>query len=187
MDDIKEDNPLKVLKNQDVKPFHFDAKERFPLKEEAIPPQRWPGWIRWPLRVLALPILYLDLWSTAIVHRIWPPPYRLEGACKMRGACCHYLLMELKAGNGELTYFSRLRIWWYTEINGFYFRSFSQVSEGKNLQILSCRYLGKDNKCKHYHLRPGICRRWPRIDHFAVPGILKGCGYRIIKRKKDED
>ncbi|MBB63911.1 MAG: hypothetical protein CMO81_02485, partial [Waddliaceae bacterium] len=111
------------------------------------------------------------------------PPYRLEGECKQRGNCCYYLLIEAPEEKKEMTIFARIRVWWYTELYGFYFRNISQIVDGKNIRVLSCRYLQKDGRCQHYHLRPLVCREWPRIEYFSRPGILKGCGFRAVPLK----
>ena len=74
---------------------------------------------------------------------------------------------------------------WNTEINGFYLRSKEDYEYEKHrVQVMGCRYLQKDGSCKHYKLRPMVCRKWPVIENFEHPRILKGCGFKAVPRKK---
>ena len=34
------------------------------------------------------------------------------------------------------------------------------------------------------HLRPAVCRKWPLIEYFGHPRILKGCGFQAVHREK---
>ncbi|MBB64777.1 MAG: hypothetical protein CMO81_06905, partial [Waddliaceae bacterium] len=67
--DKKAPHPLKVLPNR-----HFDAQNRInadvrpPDPSGGIPPQKMPGWIRWPLRVLLWPIVILDYYVNRLLH-----------------------------------------------------------------------------------------------------------------------
>jgi Fe-S-cluster containining protein len=149
-----------------------------PPPKQGIPKQRVPSWIRWPLKVLFLPFILLDSSVQKLAKKIIRPPYEKAGACLKRGNCCHYLLMEKPRGVlGAIHYF------WNTEINGFYLRDEEPVeAEGKQMVVLGCRYLNKDNTCQQYAFRPKICRDWPLIEHFGRPQMLKGCGYQVKKR-----
>ncbi|MCB1119061.1 MAG: hypothetical protein KDK65_03790 [Chlamydiia bacterium] len=140
-------------------------------------PKQWvPGWIRWPIRLLFLPFVWLDLAAKQIARWIIPPPYKQAGHCNKRGNCCHYVLVGKRAG-----FLGYLELFWNTQINGFFIRDTVTVDDTKIL-VLGCRYLSPKGTCAHHTLRPVICREWPRIEHFGHPQILKGCGYRTIKR-----
>jgi len=145
-----------------------------------IPRQRLPGWIRWPLRVLAMPWILLDLYAQKLAALIVRPPYRQEGSCLKRGNCCRFILLpEAKGILGRLNFLLN------TELNGFYPR-YKEPHEydGKKIIVMGCRYLKKDGGCAHYHLRPVVCRRWPQIAIFGQPRILKGCGFRAVPRDR---
>jgi Fe-S-cluster containining protein len=78
----------------------------------------------------------------------------------------------------------RLHTFWSTEILGFYLRDEkTYLSEGKEVRVMGCRYLQKDGSCGHYHLRPTVCRKWPLIEHFGKPRILKGCGFKVYPKR----
>lgn len=145
---------------------------------EGIPRQWIPGWIRWPLRVSFLPFILIDLTAQRIAGLLIPPPFKKVGKCLKRGNCCHYILIpEAKGALGKLFYF------WNTQILGFYRRTpLVHESEGKRVYVMGCRYLQKNGACGHYRLRPTVCRKWPMIEYFGHPRILKGCGFRAIDK-----
>lgn len=151
-----------------------------PLPEGGIPKQKVPGWMRWPIRALCLPFVLIDVSMQKFAKILIPPPYVQKGACKKRGNCCHYILLRKPKG-----ILNRLFYYWNTEINGFYARSQEDYEyEGSLIRVMGCRYLQKDGSCKHYTLRPMICRKWPMIELFGTPRILKGCGFSAVPRKK---
>lgn len=136
--------------------------------------KQWvPSWIRWPIRVLILPFVWLDLFSQKIAKKIITPPHQQIGSCKKRGNCCHFILLpEPKGVLGRLFFF------WYTQINGFFPRSRRPIDhQGHKMMVMGCRYLQDDGSCKHHRLRPTLCREWPLIEYFGPPRVLKGCGY----------
>lgn len=148
-------------------------------------PKRWlPGFIRLPVRYFILPFVLLDLYMQKLARKIVKPPFVQKGSCKQRGNCCHYIMIE--EGKGL---FGRLYNFWNTQINGFYPRTKKlHFYEGKRVQVMGCRYLKKNGSCGNYRLRPLVCRKWPLIEHFGHPRILKGCGFQVemreIKNKK---
>ena len=155
-----------------------EAEAPPPEPSGGIPKQWLPGWVRWPIRVLAMPLILIDIYAQKIATFIIRPPYRQAGKCLKRGNCCHYILIpEVKGILGKFYYFVN------TQILGFYPR-YPELHEvdGKNIYVMGCRYLKKDGSCAHYHLRPAVCRQWPRIAYFGPPRILKGCGFRAVPR-----
>jgi hypothetical protein len=153
-----------------------------PEPKEGIPIQRTPGWIRWPIRILFLPLMLLDLSMQKCARKLVQPPYRQTGGCLKRGNCCHYILIPKCKG-----LLNWLNIFWNTEINGFYFRDRDiYESDGKPMFVMGCRYLKKDGRCGHYHLRPAVCRKWPMIEYFGYPRLLKGCGFKPVLRHTEK-
>lgn len=156
-----------------------DATEPPDLPEGGIPKQSVPGWIRWPVRIFFLPFVLLDVamqkWAKILIR----PPYKKVGSCKKRGNCCHYIMIRKPKGLlGILFKF------WNTQFNGFYLRSPRAFEyENHQVMVMGCRYLQKDGSCKHYRTRPMVCRKWPVIEHFGMPRILKGCGFKAVDRK----
>lgn len=74
---------------------------------------------------------------------------------------------------------------WNTQVNGFYLRSQETYTYEKHqVMVMGCRYLQADGSCKHYALRPMVCRKWPAIEQFGIPRILKGCGFTAVPRKR---
>jgi len=156
-----------------------DSEAPPPEPPGGIPTQWVPGWIRWPLRVLLLPFILLDLAAQRCARIFIPPPLKKAGECLRRGNCCYYILLpESKGLLDKFFYF------WNTQILGFYRRDqHVYESEGHRVYVMGCRYLQKDGKCGHYHLRPALCRKWPMIEYFGKPRMLKGCGFKAIPRK----
>ena len=155
-----------------------EADEPPPDPQGGIPKQWLPRFIRWPVRILFLPFIWMDLGAQKIARLIIRPPFIKVGACLKRGNCCHYILLpKMKGLLKWITFF------WNTQINGFYLRSSeSYPHEGKKMLVMGCRYLKKDGSCAQYHLRPMVCRQWPRIEYFGYPQMLKGCGFRAEQR-----
>lgn len=111
-----------------------------------------------------------------------PPPYKRAGTCLRRGECCKTIL--IKKARGPL---DKLSLFWNTEVLGFYIKDDKTAEvDGKSMYVAGCRYLQKDGSCKHYAYRPQVCREWPVIEHFGVPRIMKGCGYKIVMRNKKD-
>lgn len=146
--------------------------------EAFVPRQRLPSWLRFFLRLLFLPFIVLDLAAQSLAKAIIRPPYKKTGSCLQRGNCCHYILMEKSKG-----FLGRLHFFWHTEINGFYKRDIELREAGKEMHVMGCRYLQANGRCAIYRFRPMICRKWPVIEAFAKPRILKGCGYQVLCRK----
>ncbi|MEC7840361.1 MAG: hypothetical protein VX777_10020 [Chlamydiota bacterium] len=154
-----------------------------PPPDGGIPKQRLPGWIRWPVRVLFIPFILLDLTAQRLVKFFIKTPYRQMGKCKRRGNCCYFIIMPAPSN-----WMTKLNYFWQTEINGFYARDSNPIEvEGERLMVMGCRYLQKNGSCGHHRLRPVVCREWPRIECFGPPGILKGCGYHAKPRDKNFD
>lgn len=147
-----------------------------------IPKQRLPHTIRMLLRLIYLPVLMLDLGMQSIARKIIRPPFKRMGACKRRGNCCRFILLpQAKNLLGKVYFF------WQTEVNGFYVKELSPPDEtGGVIQVLGCRHLSPDGRCMSYKTRPSICRRWPVIEIFGRPNILKGCGYTAHLKKSHE-
>lgn len=143
-----------------------------------IPRQRLPGWIRWPIRTLLLPFVLIDLSVQRLARLFIAPPYKKAGECKKRGNCCFYILLPVKKG-----LLGWIHKFWSTEVLGFYLRDKTPyILEGKEVYVMGCRHLKKDGSCGHYALRPTVCRKWPLIEYFGQPRILKGCGFKAIPR-----
>lgn len=160
--------------------FAGDAEEPPPLPPNGIPQQWLPAWIRWPVRLFILPFILLDTWAQKTARVLLRPPYQQSGKCLKRGNCCHYILVpEAKGILGKLFYF------WNTQFLGFYRRDEkTYASEKRNVYVMGCRYLKKEGSCGRYFLRPAVCRKWPIIEHFGHPRILKGCGFKATLREK---
>ncbi|MES2122304.1 MAG: hypothetical protein V4492_05950 [Chlamydiota bacterium] len=177
----------------------YKSEEKAPLGEDALneilvraetaeePPSEPPGgiprqwvpfWIRWPVRVLILPFIMLDLFMQKLASMLIRPPFQRAGNCLKRGNCCHYILVpEAKGVLGRIFYF------WNTQFLGFYRRTGDVYEDaGKRAYVMGCRYLRKDGSCRHYGLRPTVCRKWPIIEYFGYPRILKGCGFKALPR-----
>jgi len=157
-----------------------EAEQQPPLPPGGIPEQKVPGWVRWSLRVLLLPFVLFDLWMQNIAKMIIRPPFRQTGRCHRRGNCCYYILLPKTKG-----WLGKLHLFWSTEIHGFYFRTKETIeSDGKPVYVMGCRYLQKNGSCGCYFLRPMVCRKWPVIEYFGYPRLLKGCGFKAELRSK---
>ena len=153
--------------------------------QEPLPPkQKLPGFLRWPLRLIAYPFMQVDLIAQRFLRLLIKPDYKIKGQCKLRGACCHFIHMGWPNEGTKLRFISKIYLLWQTEVLGFYFKNFDFVEDGKVTKVMGCRHLSKQGKCLQYKLRPALCRDWPKIHFFRKPHLLKGCGYQAILRKK---
>lgn len=173
--------PLPLI--QDRKELEASTEEALAFKRnnfQAVEKQKLSPFLRWPIRFLFLPFVLLDLSAQRAAKWIVRPPFIRAGSCKRRGACCQYILME-----EPKNIFGKLYKWWNTEVNGFFIRENEPQYYGKKrIRVMGCRYLQADGKCKHYWLRPQVCRTWPIIEHFGKPRVLKGCGYYLVKKQR---
>lgn len=152
-----------------------------PFKQNP-PKQKLPGWIRWPLRILAYPPMIIDVYAQKIVFLFFKSRYKIVGGCKKRGNCCRFIHMGWPDEKKKLTLFTKIYVFWQTEVLGFYFRDFSFMEDNQLTKVMSCRYLSEKGVCKHYRLRPGICRNWPKKHLIHKPHLLKGCGFQVKLR-----
>lgn len=158
--------------NGDSRPM--DAPLDYPVYRQKV-----PGWIRWPIRCLLLPYVWIDTFAQKLARLIVQPPYKTSGSCKQRGACCRYILIEKPRG-----LLGKIYIGWFMEFQGFYPKGYPHVRSGKKkFVVMGCRYLQSNGRCGHYTLRPQVCRKWPVIEHFGAPELLKGCGFKAELKK----
>ena len=147
-------------------------------EEIAIPRQWLPAAIRWPLRLIVLPFVWLDLGSQWLARQLIRPPYQQEGTCLKRGNCCRYILLPVPKG-----LLTRFFYFWNTQVNGFFpRRSRPVVIKERRMAVMGCRHLKTCGRCNTYRTRPMVCRQWPLIKHFGRPVILKGCGFRASNK-----
>ncbi len=81
-----------------------EAQEVPPEPAGGIPRQWLPGFIRWPLRVILLPFIFIDLAAQRVARMLIRPPYIKEGKCLKRGNCCHYILVPEAKGPVRLAF-----------------------------------------------------------------------------------
>lgn len=152
-----------------------------------LPPQKTPRWLAHSLKWCVFPFMFLDISIQKLIFHIHPPPYLLKGQCKQRGNCCYHIFMEWPPLMDRWPILGRFWLWWYTDVHGFFMRSFEFENEdGRVAKVMSCRYLQDDGRCGNYRVRPAICRQWPRQEYSSGPHVLKGCGYSIELRDKHE-
>src|SRR5580704_4063989 len=89
-------------KNQETESQSADLEELLEhVGEGALPkepiggiPKQWiPSWIRWPIRLVFLPWVLLDLFAQRVARVFIRTPFKQIGSCKKRGYCCHYILI----------------------------------------------------------------------------------------------
>lgn len=160
-----------------------EETEQPPEPEGGIPRQWLPSFIRFPLKLLCLPFIAIDLAMQKVARILIPPPFKIAGKCTRRGNCCHYIMIRKPKGPFAWAY-----LLWNTQVNGFYLRSKEDYEyENHKVLIMGCRHLRKDGSCGSYRTRPMVCRKWPVIEHFGFPRILKGCGFKAVPRKPKPD
>ncbi|NCF70261.1 MAG: hypothetical protein GWP59_01030 [Chlamydiales bacterium] len=147
--------------------------------------KRWlPSIIRWPIKLLILPFIFLDTAMHRLARCFFKPPFLQTGACKKRGNCCYYILIPWH----RLSINNIIQSFWMTQINGFFFREkYVLDDENRKWRVMGCRYLKKDGSCGHHFFRPTVCRKWPLIEGYATPRYLKGCGFKALARDERQE
>lgn len=154
------------------------------LEEQEPPPQRLPKIFRWSFRLIVFPFMLLDVTIQRTLAFIFKSPGNVCGRCNRCGTCCRYVLMEWPAYLDWLPFLARLYMFWMTEVNGFYLRGVDiECNDGYRYRLLGCRYLFDGNRCKHYYLRPAVCRQYPWKGYYKLPWFLPQCGYMNKKDK----
>ena len=109
--------------------------------------------------------------------RILGRKYQRVGSCKGCGRCCRQIYV--KHANGVIQDekdFENLkhqhRFYTYLKVTG----------KDEIGLIFECQNLDTEtNLCKIHKTRPGICRRYPQEEIFAMGGgLAKDCGYKLI-------
>ena len=134
--------------------------------------------VRRLVREVLAAVTRLDLTAVALVRRLKPPRYALEGACQRRGDCCSQIVASppraMLRRPRVLALFVAMHRW----AHNFHLRG-----RGPDGQLIfRCGYLQTDGKCGIYRFRPRLCRTYPVLPFFAPPKVLPGCGYRVKLR-----
>jgi Fe-S-cluster containining protein len=149
-----------------------------------IPKQKTPFIVRYLIKILVYPFMIFDLFIRRCMSFFISTNYSLKGDCIQCGKCCEEILIEWPKYLDYIPFLKSLYSWWLRDINGFYFfyNEFEEIDE-QQFRTVKCRYLS-NNKCRHYFLRPMICRQYPKMDHFKYPHLFEKCGYRVVLHKK---
>lgn len=102
--------------------------------------------------------------------------YRRSGKCRRCGQCCtHIYVKHFKHVLQDEKEFHRLQYLhkFYSDLNIIGKDELGLIFECKNLDP-------ETKKCKIHFLRPGICRRYPQEELFAMGGTLSDeCGFKM--------
>lgn len=114
--------------------------------------------------------------------------YKLAGGCKKRGACCHHVLLEWSPWLDRFPLLGRIVLWKLTRLYSFYDRGYTwEIQDGLMARVLGCHALQADGGCGEYRTRPLFCRSYPELPLFGKPLVLKGCGYKFVRRDGNGD
>ena len=114
-----------------------------------------------------------------ILHR----KYYRTGKCNACGSCCQKIYVKHTEVIQTEREFERLK-----KMHAFY-TYLKIVGKDETGLIFECKNLDKETKkCKIHKKRPGICRRYPQEELFAMGGNLaEHCGYRLLPVECFED
>ena len=109
--------------------------------------------------------------------------YYREGSCKACGRCCQKIYVKHTHVIQTEEEFERLK-----KMHSFY-TYLKVVGKDETGLVFECENLDKETKkCKIHKKRPGICRRYPQEELFAMGGTLaENCGYKLIPVESFED
>lgn len=114
-----------------------------------------------------------------ILHR----KYFRTGSCNACGRCCQKIYVKHKHVIQTESEFEELK-----KLHPFY-TYLKIIDKDETGLVFECENLDKDtNKCKIHKKRPGICRRYPQEELFAMGGTLaEHCGYKLIPIESFEE
>ena len=68
--------------------------------------------------------------------------YKVAGACKRRGACCHHILLEWSPMLDRFPWLGKLVLWKLTRFYSFYDKGYSwEIQDGFIARVLGCHAL----------------------------------------------
>lgn len=110
------------------------------------------------------------------LSKIMKKYYKRTGKCKGCGECCtHIYVKHFKHVLKDEKEFEKLQL-----LFSFY-SGLKIIGKDELGLIFECTHLDKETKrCKIHYRRPGICRRYPQEELFAMGGTLSdNCGYKM--------
>lgn len=109
--------------------------------------------------------------------------YYRVGACNCCGKCCQKIYVKHHSIIQTEAEFERLK-----KMHSFY-TYLKVIDKDETGLVFECENLDKEtNKCKIHKKRPGICRRYPQEEVFAMGGTLSdSCGYKLIPVESFEE
>ena len=128
-------------------------------------------------RCIAWIFINLELLALRIIRLVVRPDFLLQGECLRCGACCEHIV-------GDPPKFIK-----HTKLLSLYLayhrlaHRFRPTHRGPNGEVIfSCGHLQDDGRCGIYRFRPLICRNYPVIPYYSVPGLLPDCTYSVAPR-----
>ena len=118
----------------------------------------------------------MDKFKRFILSKIFKKHYIRTGKCKGCGECCtHIYVKHFKHVLQDEKEFEKLQ-----SLFSFY-SGLKIIGKDELGLIFECTHLDpKTKRCKIHFRRPGICRRYPQEELFAMGGTLSDkCGYKM--------
>ena len=102
--------------------------------------------------------------------------YYRTGSCNACGRCCQKIYVKHQSIIQTEAEFERLTK------QHFFYKYLKVIDKDETGLVFECENLDKETKkCKIHKKRPGICRRYPQEEVFAMGGSLaEHCGYKLI-------
>jgi len=128
-------------------------------------------------RCVAWVFINLELLALRIIRMIVRPDFVVQGECLRCGACCEHIVGDppklIKNTKLLALYLAYHRV----------AHRFRPTHRGPNGEVIfSCGHLQNDGRCGIYRFRPLICRNYPVVPYYSVPGLLPDCTYTVAPR-----
>ena len=109
--------------------------------------------------------------------------YYRTGECLACGRCCQKIYVKHKNVIQTEEEFKKLQ-----KLHPFY-TYLTIMGKDETGLVFECTNLDKEtHKCKIHKNRPGICRRYPQEEVFAMGGTLaEHCGYKLVPIESFEE
>ena len=128
-------------------------------------------------RCIAWVFINLELLALYIIRMIVRPDFVVQGECLRCGACCEHIV-----GDPPRFIKNTRLISIYLAYHRLAHR-FRPTHRGPNGEVIfTCGHLKDDGGCGIYRFRPLICRNYPVIPYYSVPGLLPDCTYSVAPR-----
>ena len=127
--------------------------------------------------IVGLIFQHLEVFSNRFIGYSKRTEYIRKGSCRQCGKCCEMLAVQYPKFFNKMPRLKRFVRRWYE------FRcDFTHLCDEDNYYLFKCNLLGLDRRCSHYHMRPRLCREYPKTRLYGRSHTKLDCGFYFVRR-----